>query len=116
MAELTDAPESSTQLYHPLQDAASSGSDVNEHLNWGIRLFYSYQAIKILRFNATPLSLTVDLCLLLGISNVHYGVSVTRHQLDSCGSTCFISIKRVRRIKAFKPRVCGRSLPFVRRL
>ncbi|KAJ6274101.1 heterokaryon incompatibility protein-domain-containing protein, partial [Bipolaris maydis] len=38
MAEFTDAPEPSTQLYHPLQDAASSGSDVDEHLSWGIRL------------------------------------------------------------------------------
>ncbi|XP_014552485.1 hypothetical protein COCVIDRAFT_110155, partial [Bipolaris victoriae FI3] len=38
MAGFTDAPESSTKLYHPLQDAASSGSGVDEHLNWGIRL------------------------------------------------------------------------------
>lgn len=38
MSEFSDAPEASTKLYHPLQDATPSHSDVDEHLTWGIRL------------------------------------------------------------------------------
>jgi hypothetical protein len=38
ISDSTDTLEPSTQLYHSLQDAGSSGSDVDEHLNWGIRL------------------------------------------------------------------------------
>jgi hypothetical protein len=37
MSDFTDAPEPSPQIYYPLQDA-TSGSDVDEHLRWGVRL------------------------------------------------------------------------------
>jgi hypothetical protein len=37
MSDFTGALEPSRQIYHPLQDAAS-GSDVDEHLRWGVRL------------------------------------------------------------------------------